>query len=244
MDRKVCVKRDLLSLIGLLHHVASVVRPGLPFVRHLINHSKVARHNHFKLHLDASTRSDLLWWHVLWNGISILPLQQPQVLLTSDASGSWGAGAYCGSNWFQLERPGPLRTSNIATLELIVAVAVWGNAWHSQCISPVTVITKRWFIPNKGSARDPALAQLLRCLAFYLAHYHLSLSAQHVAGSSNAAADALSCNDLKSFFASLPQAAPNPTRIPEEVVQLIILERPDWTSKRWRELFPATLCKN
>lgn len=220
IDRKVCVKRDLLSLIGLLHHAASVVRLGRPFVCHLINRSKVARHDHFKLRLDASTRSDLLWWHVFlsqWNGISILPLQQPQVLLTSDASGSWGAGAYCGSNWFQLEWPGPLRASNIATLELIpvvVATAVWGSAWHSahiitcHCDNEAVVHTL-----NKGSAKDPALAQLLRCLAFYLTHYHLSLSAQHVAGSSNAAADALSRNDLKSFFAS-PTGSTQPNKDP------------------------------
>ena len=72
---------------------------------------------------------------------------------------------------------------------------------------------------------------------------YCSMSVQHMAETSNAAADALSRNELNSFFASLPQAAPTPTTIPEQVVQLIVLERPDRTSRRWRDLFPTTLRK-
>ena len=249
LDRRVCIKRDLLSLVGSLQHAAAVVRPGRPFVRHLIDRAKSVRHDHFNLRLHAPSRSDILWWHLFlsrWNGISIIPMVQTQISLTSDASGSWGGGAFWGRQWFQLQWPTSLRSANIATLELIpivVAVAVWGMNWrlaHVTCHCDNEAVVR---VLNKGSAKDPALAQLLRCLAFYLAHYDISLSALHVTGASNTAADALSRNDLMTFFESLSQAPPSPipTPIPQEVFQLLVLERPDWTSSRWRQLFPTTI---
>lgn len=249
MGRKACIKRELLSLIGSLHHAAAVVRPGRPFVRRLIDRSKEVRHDQFIVRLHTPARSDLIWWHTFlsqWNGVSILPIQQPQILLTSDASGSWGCGAYYGTEWFHLAWPPPLRSANIATLELIpvvIAVAVWGNSWrsaHVTCHCDNEAVVR---VLNKGSAREASLAHLLRCLAFYLAHYQLTLSALHVAGASNTAADALSRNDLRSFFTSLPQASPTPSPVPQEVLQLTALEKPDWISERWRELFLATLVK-
>lgn len=90
---------------------------------------------------------------------------------------------------------------------------------------------------NKGTAKDPALAYLLHCLSFFLALRDISLSAVHVASSTNVAADALSHNDLPTFFLSLPQADKAPSPIPADLLKLILLEQPDWTAPRWRELF-------
>ena len=45
-QRKVCTKRELLSITGLLQHAASIVKPGHIFLRHLINLSKIPRQLH------------------------------------------------------------------------------------------------------------------------------------------------------------------------------------------------------
>ena len=50
-------------------------------------------------------RFDLMWWRTFvedWNGISFLPppTHLPQLQMASDASGSWGYGAW---HWFQLQ---------------------------------------------------------------------------------------------------------------------------------------------
>lgn len=207
---------------------------------------KIAKQPGLKLRLNLSARSDILWWHTFlnsWNGISIIPIQQPQIQLTS---GSWGCGAYSGTHWFQLAWPESVKYSNIAYLELIpilVAAAIWGESWqgsHVTCFSDNEAVVR---IINKTAAKDQTLAHLLCCLSFYTAYFNFTLSAVHIAGANNTAADALSRNDLTSFFRSLPQPNPTPTPVSNETLNLTILEQPDWTSLRWRSLFKATIAK-
>ena len=99
--KKSCTKRELLSLrIGQLQHACRVVRPGRTFLRHMINLSTWAKELHHHLRLNASFRSDLQWWSIFladWNGVSMMtrdPQIQPEAIVTSDASGTWGCGAF------------------------------------------------------------------------------------------------------------------------------------------------------
>ena len=236
-------------MIGLLHHAASVVVPGRPFLHHLITLSKIARHLHYMVCLNLAARSDVLWWHTFMstrNGLAFLPFQGSQVSLTSDASGSWGCGAFWESQWFQLEWTSEMRSLSITFMELLpilLAAAVWGSRWQSYKVichcdneAAVTVI-------NKGSAKDPGLAQLLRCISFYAAYFHFTLHAQHVSGCHNQTADALSRNNLQLFFSLCPQARPTPEPIPQEVIRMALITKVEWTSPVWRALFRATLPK-
>ena len=107
-DKKRCKKRDLLSIAGKLQHASSVVRSGRTFVRRLFDLStRVSKPDHH-VKLNTGARSDLVWWLEFksgWNGISLLSsLGQlvPTSTLTSDASGTWGCGAFWESKWFQL----------------------------------------------------------------------------------------------------------------------------------------------
>ena len=78
----------------------------------MIDLSRGVHELHHKVRLNRGFRSDLHWWACFlpaWNGrgmMSSVVRGKPQVLLTSDASGSWGCGAYLVSGeWFQLELP-------------------------------------------------------------------------------------------------------------------------------------------
>ena len=44
--RRTCIKRELLSLLGMLHHAAKVVPPGRTFLRRMIDTSMLATQNH------------------------------------------------------------------------------------------------------------------------------------------------------------------------------------------------------
>ena len=105
MGRKVCKRRELESLLGHLQHAATVVRPGRTFVRRLIELLSVAKSKGSWVRLNASTRSDLVWWVTFiegWNGVTMMPnYSLPSIRLETDASGSWGCGAKCGSKWLQ-----------------------------------------------------------------------------------------------------------------------------------------------
>ena len=88
------MKRELLSLLGVLQHAAMVIRFGRYFLRRMIDLSATVPKLHHHLRLNREFRSDLQWWALFapgWNGINLLfPALQamPQVIVWSDASGS------------------------------------------------------------------------------------------------------------------------------------------------------------
>ena len=106
--RKACRKRELLSLIGSLSHASKAVRSGRAFLRRLIDLSMSAKKLDHFIRLSISARSDIEWWHQFassWNGVAMMiPSYRcwTQREVTSDASGKWGCGAFCGKEWFQL----------------------------------------------------------------------------------------------------------------------------------------------
>ena len=57
------MKRDLLSQIGLLNHVATVVKPGQTFLGSLIDASSTVKSLEHHVHLSAHASVDLVWWY-------------------------------------------------------------------------------------------------------------------------------------------------------------------------------------
>jgi hypothetical protein len=50
-------------------------------------------------------------------------------------------------------------------------------------------------------------------------------------------ADDISRNHVSSLASQVPMINPSPTLIPPALWAVLVLEAPDWTSKRWRMLF-------
>lgn len=247
LRRKVCVKRELLSLLGYLHHAATVVRPGRIFTRSLTDAARSARQLHHHIRLNAMMRADLAWWAEFlpsWNGCrSFLPTT-PSITVTSDASGSWGCGAFVGTHWFQVEWPPEWETHAIACKEMVpvmFAAATWGREWSGQCIcfrsDNIAVVS----VLRTGRARDPTLMHLLCCVHFYSATLQFNYTATHIAGKLNTAADALSRDRLSQFHSLIPQADLTPSAVPQAVRSLAFQGPPDWTSHQWREQFRRSL---
>ena len=98
---KAAKKRQLLSLIGHLAHACKVVPPRRTFLRRIINLSRVPKDLDHWVCLNAEFQLDLQWWHLFlakWNGISCIYTNVPSkedVIVATDASGSWGHGAVC-----------------------------------------------------------------------------------------------------------------------------------------------------
>lgn len=63
--------------------------------------------------------------------------------------------------------------------------------------------------------------------------------ATHLKGAQNVLADALSRDNLPLFRTMYPQNG-EPTGIPEEVLDLLYLREPDWTSKSWTEQWSSS----
>ena len=142
-DCKRCTKQELLSLIGVLQHATAVIRFGRAFLRHMINLSTSVSENHHHIRLDKGFRADLQWWATfapVWNGqcyLTAARLSQPDEILFSDASGSWGCGGIWGTRWFQLQWLPAWANINIMVKELVpivLAAALWGHLWEKKII--------------------------------------------------------------------------------------------------------------
>ena len=247
--RRASTKRDLQVLVGLLSHAAAVVRPGRSFIRHLIDAEKLPHHQSHKVRLNVGCRADIAWWTTFverWNGKALFPNLPQGHTIISDASGSWGCGAYMpeSGQWFQIQWPKSWATVNIAVKELLPVVAgaaIWGVRWKGTVVliqsdnqAVVSCLSSR-------SSRDHHLSHLLRCLFFFEAHFEFSYRAKHIAGSLNSAADALSRNKLANFVSLCPQAHKTASVIPEALSDLLLNPALNWTSNRWKHLFQDTL---
>ncbi len=107
LEKRFCTIKELQSLVGKLQHACKVVRPGRTFLRRMFELMKGSRKSQRFVRLNASFRSDLMWWHrfmATWNGVAMMADQSqdnPHHHMYSDASGSFGCGAWWGEQWFQ-----------------------------------------------------------------------------------------------------------------------------------------------
>ena len=104
-NRKSCVKRLLLSLIGKLGFVSNVVRPGRTFLRRMIELSKKVKHLHHHIRLNLECQKDIPWFIKYlpdWNGKSVFYDEcwssNCELDLYTDAS-NVGYGAYFRGHW-------------------------------------------------------------------------------------------------------------------------------------------------
>ena len=143
-SRRTCTKRELLSIIGQLQHACCVVRPGRSFLRRMIDLSRSVKEMDRPIRLNRGFKSDLQWWALFlptWNGVSMMAgavRSDWAATMTSDASGSWGCGAFTSSGeWLQLQWPESWADVHITVKELapvVLGVATWGQKWKGLTI--------------------------------------------------------------------------------------------------------------
>ena len=242
-DKKTCTRRELQSLVGLLNHACKVVKPGRSFLRRMI--ALVHQGNHSIIRLNRDFRADLAWWREFvsqWNGVSFLhpPDHWLTVEIASDASGSWGCGAWYNQSWFQLEWDSHSDALDITGKELIpiiLACVAWGHAWSGHrvichCDNQAVVACLR-----SRSSRQPMLMHMLRCLVFIEAHVKCHIQSIYINTKLNHVADDLSRNNISSFFSKVPHADPRPSRISRRLLEPLLNPKADWISAQWRRQF-------
>ena len=249
--RRNAKKREVLSLIGKLAHATKVIPHGRAFLRRMIDTSCKARELDHWIHLPAAFHSDVAWWHLFlkkWNGRSMMdvhhPSQPPSVEFASDASGSWGCGAVWGNQWFQLAWHGRWRNEPIATKELlpvVVACTMWGEHWRHQKVLVHCDNLAVVHMICSFTSKDPIILYLLQCLHFVLARFDIALRAKHIPGVLNSIADAISRNHMQVLRRESPSLCQDPAKVPGPLLQLLVQQRPDWTSQAWKELLESSL---
>ena len=144
----------------------------------MINLSTVATKMHHRIRLNKDFQSDLRWWDMFlvdWNGVSMVDGMvrgTPAAVLTSDASGGWGCGAFSSmGEWLQLQWPESWGRVHITVKELapiVVACAIWGPLWRGKTILCRCDNAAVVAIVRSGSPKNNLAMHLMRCLSFIL----------------------------------------------------------------------------
>ena len=126
-------------------------------------------------------------------------------------------------------------------LPIVLSCAIWGPVLARrrvlfQCNNSSVVAALQ-----KGSAKDSIVMHLLHCLWFFVAHYDIVLTSEHIAGTDNCTADYLSRNNMHTFFSINPPASPIPTPVSPLLQQLLTVPGPDWTSATFKQLFVSII---
>ena len=124
---------------------------------------------------------------------------------------------------------------------IVIGCAVWGPYLKKQHVlfqcdnnSLVTCI-------SKGYSKDPSVMHLLRCLWFFVAFFDIYVSAEHIAGVANCAADMLSRNNVTNFFLLQSQASRLPIPLPAPLLNIITPNGQDWTSHSFSSQFSSII---
>lgn len=110
-----------------------------------------------------------------------------------------------------------------------------GKSVRAQCDNVAVVA-----IVNSGSSREPEAMHLLRWLAFLEAKHSFHLFATHIRGVFKTLTDALSRDKLSLFHSLHPQAHREPVALPESLLDVLIMAKPDWTSQSWTRLWTSS----
>ena len=112
-----------------------MVIAGRLFLRRVIDTAYSVRCLHHWVNLNANFRCDLEWWYAFlekWNGRSMMevhdPNWNPDIIFSSDVSGSWGCGAVWQDLWIQCPWNNVWSEKGRATkglLPSILAIAIW-----------------------------------------------------------------------------------------------------------------------
>ena len=86
-----------------------VIQPGRPFLQRFHALQSVHSFPHHQIRLNIAARAGIIWWPTFmdtWNGLSLqwsAGICSPDTIVVSDASGSWGCGAYYLPHWFHMK---------------------------------------------------------------------------------------------------------------------------------------------
>ena len=243
--RQSCCRRDLESLVSILNHAATLIRPGRSFLWGMFDLLQKRRGARQFIRLNQQFQADLSWWRAFtarWNGRALLPHPtRDPVEFASDASGSWGCGAWSDAQWLQVEWPHG-GVEHITFKELaaaVMALAIWGRAWRGQSVRGKCDNMAAVQVVGSRLCKDPTLMHLLRCLFSLEVHFQCHFALVHIPGVYNDLADDLSHNRAASFLQKVPEANPCPQPVDPTPVDLLRDPRAVWTSQSWTRQFTS-----
>ena len=222
--KKKMTLRQLQSIIGFLNFACSVILPGRPFLRSLIDLTRGVSLPHWHIRINSQVRADLALWESFfreYNGVSFFINDFWETNLTlglhTDASSVLGFGAVFGSHWFHGTWNESWLRQNIAVLELypiVIALEIWAQEFKAKRIHFVCDNKAVVDVLNAKTSQHKMIMVLLRRLTLTCLKYNILYRAVHIQGKQNVLPDLLSRQQVDKFKALAPRADRKPTPIP------------------------------
>ena len=185
-----------------------------------------------------------------WNGVSLIREFGKEGVdhdVVTDASGRFGCGGLWRNRWFQVQwnpeyriTKDPLPQDSIMLRELlpvVIAAAIWGQEWRNSVVRVRCDNEGAVAAINSGYSKVQGILHLLRCLFFFRAYYGIHIKAEHIPGSQNVLADAISRGNLQLLFSQVPGTSSGHTPVSQEVLSVLMEQKVDWTSASWCQQF-------
>ncbi|KAK3094320.1 hypothetical protein FSP39_000299 [Pinctada imbricata] len=220
--RRKTTLRELQSLIGLLNFACTVVVPGRPFLRRLIDLTKgIQRPHHFRK-LNSEARADIKAWLLFieyFNGKALILSDiwsSSNVLnLYTDAS-NLGFGGTFHKHWFYGSWPKEWLDHHITIKELfpiVLALDLYSDMMKNQCIEFFSDNEAVVHIINTQTSKNAMLMKLVRKLVLISMKFNILFKATHIPGVHNVSSDKLSRLQIEEFRNINPSMNVNPTPV-------------------------------
>ena len=209
LSNKKITLQSLRTLIGRLQFATSIVTPGRPFLRRLIDLTIGKSNPYHKIDLSKEVKADLITWSNFlhqYNGKHFIQYRSfassPDLNLCSDAS-HWGLGGTFGSQWIQCRFPVEWKSQHITVLELYpvyVLISMFAPSLsnsHVQYLCDNKAVTE---ILNKLTSKNKSVMAIIRPLVFVLLKNNIRLTGRHIPGKTNQPCDLLS----RTSFSQIP----------------------------------------
>ena len=234
LAKKKCTLKEIQSIIGSLNFACRAIAPGRAFLRRLIGSIKKVDKPHFYLRITPSMRGDLTMWLEFLdnhNGVSIFKDAQwyskGDYELFTDSAASKGMAIYMNGKWAQARWgenfKNECKNNNITFLEyfpILVSIHIFEKTlankkilFHCDNEAVVEII-------NSQSSKCPRVMDLVRPFVLKCLQLNTIIKAQHIKGTENSIADAISRFNMQLFRELAPEAEENPQPIPQHLWML------------------------
>ena len=187
--------KEVQKLVGLLNHVAKVVRGGWTFLRRMIDCLRGKPKNHH-IKLNSQFHEDLHWWLEFvedWSGIEVIYEDKPLSTCSFqfDAATSCGCAAFFKGDelFFRWMEDFPTSINALEVYSILLAARKWGEKWEGKVILVLSDNTTVVSAINKGTAESSRIMEWLQELFWLSVKKKFEVRAIHLPGEHNVLAD-------------------------------------------------------